>query len=141
MLKVGINDTNIIGKVIQSLQAEATGDGGLNRIVGQGSVQGFLALESADEATRSSINTGFKVTRQALSALLGKHYKLALEDADGETIEGNDEAGVEDGREAMLTQAQLQAGAITAAALDDPAAYAKLATKVKPYSSVSEFIS
>ena len=130
MLKVGINDTNIIGKVIQSLQAEATGDGGLNRIVGQGSVQGFLALESADEATRSSINTGFKVTRQALSALIGKHYKLALEDADGETIEGNDEAGVEDGREAMLTQAQLQAGAITAAALDDPAAYAKLATKV-----------
>ena len=131
MLKVGMSDANLIGKVMTSLSASAKSDGSLSQLIATNGIgTNFLALESADESARSAAQSAFKVTRTSISALLGKHFKLALESEDGSTIEGNSEAGVEDGREAMLTQAQLQAGAITAAALENPAEYAALATKV-----------
>ncbi len=119
-----MSDANLIGKVMTSLSASAKSDGSLSQLIATNGIgTNFLALESADESARSAAQSAFKVTRTSISALLGKHFKLALESEDGSTIEGNSEAGVEDGREAMLTQAQLQAGAITAAALENPAEY------------------
>lgn len=132
MLKVGNRQANMIGNVLARLSADAKSEGSLAHLTNtQGlTAKQMCAMESADEAQQQQLRSSFKVTRESIKALMKKYVGFAMEDEDGETIEGNEEAGVEEGREAMFTQAQLQAGAITAAALENPAEYAQYATKV-----------
>ncbi len=132
MLKVGQGERNIIGKVFASVMAQAKSEGKINAIVNTNGLttNGLIALESADEAQQTAVHTQLRATKSSLSAFFKEHHKLALESEDGETIEGNGEAGVADGRDAILTESQLQAGAIVAAALENPEKYAAYATKV-----------
>lgn len=132
MLKVGNKQANIIGAVLASLTASAKADGSISNIISTGGLTAkqLIALESADEAGHENVRSAFKVSRESIRSLMNQHIGVALESEDGVTITGSEQAGVEEGREAMLTDAQLQAGAITAAALENPAEYASYATKV-----------
>ena len=134
MLKVGKHEQNIMGRVLASIMAEHKSEGTMATLVNTSglSAKNIIALESADSTAHASVHTSLRNTKASIKALFENHIQkaLAMESEDGETIEGNEEAGVEDGRDAELTQAQLQAGAITAAALDNPVEYAAHATKV-----------
>lgn len=129
MLKVHNKQRNRIATVLNHLSATAKSSGGLDRIINKNGLttSRLIALESADD---ENVRHGLKTARQSIRQEFLSAFKLALESEDGETIEGNDEAGVEDGIGAELTEAQLQAGAITAAALENPVEYAEYATKV-----------
>lgn len=134
MLKVGRSEKNIIGRVLNSLTAQTAAEGKISALVNTGGLtaRSIIALESADAGsdTHTQVHTSLRNTKTAVGQLLKSHLSMAMESEDGETIEGNEEAGVEEGRDAMLTEAQLQAGAITAAALENPVEYAAHATKV-----------
>lgn len=134
MLKVGRSEQNVIGRVLANIMARNKSEGGMSHLVNSSrlTTQNILALESADDATAEQVHTHLRTTKASVKTLFADTLKaLALESADvGETIEGNQEAGIENGLGAELTNAQLQSGAITAAALESPAAYAAYATKV-----------
>lgn len=133
MLKVGRHEQNVMGRVLASIMAEHKSEGSMASLVNTSGLtaKNIIALESADASTMASTHTSLRNTKSSIQSLFQRHIqKIALESADGETIEGNEEAGVQDGLDAELTQAQLQAGAITAAALDNPVEYAAYATKV-----------
>lgn len=124
MLKVGRSEKNIIGRVLNSLTAQTAAEGKISALVNTGGLtaRSIIALESADAGsdTHTQVHTSLRNTKTAVGQLLKSHLSMAMESEDGETIEGNEEAGVEEDRDAMLTEAQLQAGAITAAALENP---------------------
>lgn len=132
MLKVGNIEKNVIGRVLASVSAAAKSEGKLQNLMsGNGlTTNSILALESADAAGHANVQNQLRSTHENVRSFFGKHISLALESEDGETIEGNAEAGVEEGRDAILNTQQLQAGAITLAALDNPSEYAAAATKV-----------
>lgn len=133
MLKVGRHEKNIMGRVLSAIMAEHKSQGTISTLVNTSGLtaKNIIALESADSASAEATHTSLRNTKASINALFKRTLsQIAMEDADGELIEGNDEAGVADGRDAELTQAQLQAGAITAAALDNPVEYAAYATKV-----------
>ena len=132
MLKVGRGERNIMGRVLAGIMAEAKAEGKVASLINTTGItaKSIIALESADDSTRASADTALRGAKSSVQQLFKTHFALAMESEDGETIEGNEEAGVEDGRDAMLSQSQLQAGAIVAAALDNPVAYAAHATKV-----------
>lgn len=132
MLKVGQGEQNIIGRVLASVMAEAKSEGSITKLVNGGGVttKNVIALESADSATQKQTHHLLRTAQESVKSLFSKHVALAMESEDGETIEGNEEAGVGEGREEILTTQQLQAGAITLAGLENPSEYAAMATKV-----------
>ena len=106
MLKVGRHEQNVMGRVLASIMAEHKSEGSMASLVNTSGLtaKNIIALESADASTMASTHTSLRNTKTSIQSLFKRHIeKIVLESADGETIEGNEEAGVQDGLDAELS--------------------------------------
>lgn len=127
-------------KLIDTLQAHLKSEG-TGALGGTTNLKQMIALESADSGTIENVFRGITTDGQGIKGVLQSLANqaqvrlgrlgygtatLGMEDFDD--FEGDNVDN--EGDENRLTAAQLQAGAIAAAAMEDPAAYAKAALSV-----------